>query len=114
MSDIFENKPYDKSEIETAYDLCILKYDTPLKEFITEEENFQLLVNKRNEIKHEILELSENLRKYKYELSQVAKYDALYWYGDNGAILFDAQYDYVRLYLNDRYNFLDNYFNNRD
>lgn len=113
LSSDWSFKPYIHSEIHTATELCILAYDTPLRDFVVDEENFQLLVDKWNEVKHEILELTEHLRTYKYDLSKVAKYDAIYWYGETtGAILFDAQYDYVRLYLLDRYNFLDSYFNN--
>ena len=112
MSSKFSGKPYEESEIESAYSLCILQFDTPLKSFVQKQGNFEKVVDKWNEIKSNILDVVEELRLYKKGLEPIAKYDAIYWYGETGDSQFDYQYDYVRLYLLDRYNFLDEYFNN--
>lgn len=110
MSSHFWSRPYPYSEIHTAYEFCILIYDTPLYRFVQNEDNFNLVVKKWDQIKSKILEVVEELRLYKNKLSEIGRQDANYWYGETGAFQFDMQYDYVRLFLLDRYNFLDSVF----
>ena len=108
MSESYYSYPYDVSEIYVAQQLCILKYDTPLREFAkSSEDNFELICNKWLSMKSKVLETTEDLRIYKSQISSAGRFDAEYWYGETGAFQFDMQYDYVRLFLLDRVAYLD-------
>ena len=43
-------------------------------------------------------------------IDSVAKIDAEMWHGTTGEFQFDMQYDYVRLFMLDRYAYLNNIF----
>jgi len=108
MSDSYTGVPYDKSYIECASKFCILKYNTPLRAFaMKSQENFNKVCEKWDEVKGNILAVVDLLQEYKTEISSAAKYDATYWYGETGSFQFDMQYEYVRIFLLDRYQFLD-------
>lgn len=108
LSSAYYDYPYDVSEIADAQKFCILKYDTPLKRFASgSEENFELVCIKWQEMRDKVLETVEELKNYKEKISSAARFDAKYWYGETGAFQFDMQFDYVRLFLLDRVNFLD-------
>ena len=107
LSSSYLGKPYDKSEIDTARSYCILSALTPLKSFVQNQENYNLVCQKWDEIKSNILEVVEDLYDYKWYIKDEAIYDANFWYGEKGGLVFDLQFDYVRLYLLERYNFID-------
>jgi len=109
LSNSYYPYPYDISEIYVAQQLCILKnYNTPIEDFArASEENFELVCTKWQQMSDKVLETVEELRKYKSTISSAARFDAEYWYGETGAFQFDMQYDYVRLFLLDRVQYLD-------
>ena len=108
LSYVYSAEPYDKSEINYAYRNCLLKSQSLINAFIQNQDNYNLLCQKWNNVKANILTTTEKLRTYKQNIQTVAEYDAIYWYGNNGSFNFDMQYDYVRLFLNDRYDYLNN------
>ncbi len=104
-----DKKPYSQSEIESA---SYWNYKNSFFYlYFDRGNNFEKVSARFNEIKGCMLEVQEHLRTYKEKIDYVARLDAKQWYGDTGVFQFDMQYDYVRLYLSDRYNFLNNYFN---
>ena len=100
-------KPPESSDISCADEILIMSLKTPVRDFVQDYDNFKLLCDKWDDVKENILLTVEELKDYKKTILNPAKFDADYWYGDNGAYMFDMQYDYVRLFLLDRYNFLD-------
>ena len=108
LSGKFTGCPYNESEIETANYLCILTYNTPLRAYAElSEENFANICDKWDEVKESIIDVVGELKTYKSTIKEAARFDAKYWYGETGAFQFDMQYDYVRLFLLDRYDFLN-------
>ncbi len=98
--------PYVESGIETANILNIIK--SPIFNKLLKNEAFYTkVVTRFNEIKSRILEVAENLKTYKAKIDNVASIDTRCWHGVTGQFQYDMQYDYVRLYLQDRYTFLD-------
>ncbi|MBQ9792961.1 MAG: CotH kinase family protein [Clostridia bacterium] len=101
--------PYDQSYIETANN--ILTARSPIFSILFKDRQFYENVAARFDVvKARILEVAENLKTYKETIDAVAKLDAKCWHGSNGQFEYDMQYDYVRLYLQDRYNYLDKVF----
>lgn len=96
-----------ESSINMANSLHSLRRSPLMKNFLQKESNYQLVQQRWDEVKDYIYEVNTELKDYKAKLKVVAKYDALRWYGENGFTVFDFQYDYVRLFLLDRYDFLD-------
>jgi len=107
MSVEFDYDPYDKSEIYLANQFVVLNSNTPFYHFAKTQSNFEKLCDKWDEIKGNVLSTADYLKGYKLTLQDAARFDAEYWYGENGTYQFDTQYDYVRLFLLDRYDFLD-------
>ena len=103
--------PYDRSYIETANDLYIARQSTIFYNLFKNESFFNEVSIRYDEIKHVILDVAEDLKDYKEKIDAVAQIDAKLWYGKTGEFEFDMQYDYVRLYLQDRYTYLDDVFN---
>lgn len=109
MSQEFE-LPYVRSEIETASQIHI-KDRSPLFRSFLKYEKYQKMVSTRfHEKKQAIVDLCEHLRLYREIIDPVAKLDALQVYGENAIFEYGMQYDYVRLYLLDRYAFLEKYY----
>ena len=96
-----------ESSINIANSLHSFKHSPLMKRFLQKESNYQLVQQRWDEIKGAVMEVNDELKEYKSKLKVVAKYDALRWYGEQGFTVFDFQYDYVRLFLLDRYAFLD-------
>lgn len=109
MAEGFE-LPYDKSYIETANNLHIARGSTIFYNLFENESFYTAVAVRFDEIKHVILEVAEDLKTYKEKIDAVALIDAELWYGKTGEFQFDMQYDYVRLYLQDRYTYLDTVF----
>lgn len=102
--------PYNKSYIETANHLYIARQSTIFFNLFENESFYTKVATRYDEIKHVILEVAEDLKNYKAKIDAVAQIDAKLWYGKTGEFEFDMQYDYVRLYLQDRYTYLDSVF----
>lgn len=103
--------PYNKSEIESAQRLCTSKLNTLFREYIKIEENFLKVQARWNEVAPKFVDFNTKLREYKSVISSAAKADATKWYGATGEFQFDMQYDYVRLFLIDRVEYLSKTFN---
>lgn len=105
MTNIFE-VPYKQSFIETAKTLYTAH--APIYSKLLEREDFyNKVANRYNELSSKILDVVEHLRIYKSKIDNVALIDAKMWHGETGKFQYDSQYDYVRLYLQDRYGFLN-------
>lgn len=102
--------PYNKSYIETANHLYIARQSTIFCNLFKNESFYNKVAARYDEIKHVILEVAEDLKTYKAKIDPVAQIDAKLWYGSTAEFQFDMQYDYVRLYLQDRYTYLDKVF----
>lgn len=103
--------PYVRSDIESAKEINLAKKSLLYKYFLQQEKYFDLVAQRYDEIKASILKTAEHLRDYKQVIEKVAVIDAEKWYGETGEFQFGSQYDYVRLYLIDRYTYLDEAFN---
>ena len=57
-----------------------------------------------------IIETCNIMKEYKSVIDNVALIDAKMWHGTTGEFQFDMQYDYVRLFLMDRYAYLNTVF----
>ena len=102
--------PYNESEIESAQVVDIATRSYFLNEFFKYDKYYEMTRARFNEKKGAILEVANSLRDYKETIKNVAVIDAEQWHGESGEFEFGMQYDYVRLYLYDRYEFLDNAF----
>lgn len=79
--------------------------------YLLNEERYNKLVAKFNEIKPLVSNIIMNdLPNYFNVIKTAAKYDANYWYGDNGAYMFESQFASVRLFVLDKLNFLETEF----
>lgn len=107
------NLPYEESYIESASSLY-LAYTSPIYRNLFKNETFYNAVVKlydENVRKTNLLvNLSNHLRTYKATIDNVARIDAKMTHGETGLFQFDMQYDYVRLYLLDRNNYLNDVF----
>lgn len=101
----------EKSYIETARTIYIAKHNVMIRAFLQNENNYNLVANRYDEIKESILNTADHLRDYKSKIDNVALIDAEIYYGKLTELKFDTQYDYVRLFLMDRYDYLDEVFN---
>ena len=103
--------PYKKSSIEEANTIYLAKYSAIFRILIQNPDFYNLVVTKFNTYKQTILETAEYLKDYKEAIDKVALIDSKMWHGTTGETQFDMQYDYVRLFLQDRYSYLNNVFN---
>ena len=105
--------PYQEGEIEVASQIRVAKaYKTSFYGWLVSNETyFEKICTRFNQIKETLLQTSEHLKEYKSTIDMVAKLDATQWYGKNGVFEYDMSYDYVRLFLYDRYEFLNEVFN---
>ncbi|MBO5954362.1 MAG: CotH kinase family protein [Clostridia bacterium] len=102
--------PYNKSYIEDANKIYIAKYSAIFKYLIQNEDFYNLVASRYNAKNSAIINTYSHLKDYKSVISPVAKIDAKMWHGMTGEFQFDMQYDYARLFLMDRYNFLNTAF----
>lgn len=109
LTDLFE-LPYKESRIESANDLFVAKNSLIFRRLLTKEIFYITVKNRYNALSHVILEVAEDLKTYKSKIDSVAIIDSKMWHGENGQFEYDMQYDYVRLYLQDRHSFLNTAF----
>ncbi len=102
--------PYDKSYIEEANNMYVARGSVAFKHLMKNEEFYNKVVARYNVINSKILETCEILKEYKSVIEEVADIDSKMWHGSTGEFQFDMQYDYVRLFLNDRYAYLNDTF----
>ena len=72
---------------------------------------YNKVVEKYNQRRSAIISTYNHLKEYKENIKEIAYIDANMWHGKTGKFQYDMQYDYVRLFLMDRYNFLNTVFN---
>ncbi len=102
--------PYKESSIEDANIIRFASKSKIYRELFKNEEFYNKVVERYNEKSSAIIETYNYLRDYKSIIDKVAIMDSKMWHGSTGHFQFDMQYDYVRLFLMDRYNFLNSAF----
>lgn len=103
--------PYTEMTEQYARDFILIKSGNLQGCYLLNEERYNKLVAKFNEIKPLVLNVIMNdLPEYYKVIETAAKYDANYWYGDNGAYMFESQFASVRLFVLDKINFLETEF----
>ena len=105
MSSIFDGG-YNISDIESAKNLRLMKTSPIYSKVFKNQENYQKLVARFNEIKQKIVDVSDYLGQYKTKIQKVADIDSKMWHGELGGL----SYDYVRLYLLDRKDYMESVF----
>ena len=100
--------PYTKGESELAnrYHFGWAFYHW----FMKSEANYNKVANRFFEIKDHISDVVKMLGEYKSTIDNIALIDAEIWYGNTGEFQFDMQYSYVRIFLLDRKDFLEELF----
>lgn len=102
--------PYDQSYIEDSEVLWIAQKSAIYQNLFKNETFYNKVVARYNEKSSAIINTYNSLKAYKDVIDEVANIDAKMWHGMTGEFQFDMQYDYVRLFLMDRYNYLNNVF----
>ena len=102
--------PFEKSYIEGTESLWLTKNSVVFKHLIQNEEFYNKVATRFNEKKDAILETCKHLKDYKDTIDSVALLDSQMWHGQTGLFQYDMQYDYVRLFLYDRYEYLTEVF----
>ena len=114
LTDVWTGSPYDKSAIECADAIYIMRLHCFFHEYLQDEANYQKVVERWNlayeKLTNKTTGINAYLKDYKHKIRNQSIEDAKYWYGTDGAFQFDMQYDYVRLFLIDRIQFLNNTF----
>ncbi|MFQ6724373.1 MAG: CotH kinase family protein, partial [Clostridia bacterium] len=108
--------PFDKSYTEET-DLLWLAQNSPIYQYLFKSETlfegktfYELVAERFNVKKQSIIDTCNYLKDYKATIDKVALIDARMWHGITGEFQYDMQYDYLRLFLMDRYDYLDNVF----
>ncbi len=101
---------YNFTEIETTKTLSLAKRSPFFNTFLQNADNYKLVADRYDEVKHHIVDVANYLRDYKESIKNVAELDAVMWYGKKGLNEFNVEYEYVRIYLLDRYAALDKIF----
>ena len=97
---------YDISEIESAKSFTLMQKSKIYSKVFKNEENYVKLQTRFNEIKGHIIEVADYLGEYKNVIKEIARVDSMMWHGQVG----ELNYDYVRLYLYDRYAYMQEMF----
>ncbi len=105
MQTNFQNT-VSESFIDTASTIHLGKTSAIYRALLNNPDFYNKVVARYDELKSNILEVVEHLSVYKDKINDIALLDAKMWYGYTGEYEFDTQYDFVRLYLKDRYDFL--------
>lgn len=71
---------------------------------------YQIVAERYDAEKQAIIKTCEHLKEYKSAIDNVALIDTRMWHGITGEFQYDMQYDYLRLFLMDRYTYLDKVF----
>ena len=96
------------SEIECAQQLTLFKNSRIYKNAFKNEQIFNKLQERFNEKKQVILEVAKSLSQYKTKIQKIAKLDTKMWHGKSASGL---EFDYVRTFLFDRYEYLNGIYN---
>lgn len=110
MSNKYTGSPYAESYIEAARDFVTLNQSVFFTDFLRDEDNYELVQDRWDDISDNIKPVINHLRDYKAYISEASKFDAIMYYGLTGDFEFDMQYDYVRLFALDRTDFFDEMF----
>ena len=102
--------PFEKSYIEGTESLWLSKNSVVFKDLIKNEIFYNKVSSRFDEKKEAILETCKHLKEYKNTIDSVALLDSQMWHGSTGEFQYDMQYDYVRLFLYDRYEYLTEVF----
>lgn len=102
--------PYRKSYIENSKQLCIANYSPIFTKLLTNKTFEKMVVERFNLLNNQIHVVYSNLFNYKVNIDNVAVIDARMWHGKTGEFQYDMQYDYVRLFLNERLAYLETIF----
>lgn len=102
--------PYDKSYSEDSNVLWIAQKSAIYQNLFKNETFYNKVSARYNEKSSAILETCNIMKEYKDVIDSVALIDAKMWHGETGEFQYDMQYDYVRLFLMDRYNYLNTVF----
>lgn len=103
--------PYKKSDIGTARDICIGATSLIFNKLLNNADFYKEVQDRFNSVKDDFLITIKSLREYKQKIDEVACIDAKIWHGKTGVFQYGMQYDYVRLYLHDRLEYLYLIFN---
>ena len=112
MTSVWTGQPYNASYIECASSTLFLpKMSSVFSTYIGVEANYEK-VQERWDLAYfgmtnKTTGINAVLRAYKEHIDGAARYDAAKWYGETGEFQFDMQYDYVRLFLQDRLEYLN-------
>ena len=106
VSDTWTNEPYGAPEKNVAKKFCHLDKKTPFTYFIQNQDNFEKVCDAWDDVKENLLDVAVHLGEYKEKISVASKVDLNFWHGNSGSSNFDTQYDFIRMYLLDRYTFL--------
>ncbi len=110
MASTWFEGPYKFTELETSKSLCLARTSQFFNTFLKNADNYNLVAERYDEVKQNILDVANHLGEYKSTIENIAELDAIMWYGKKGAKEFEEYYQYVRIYLVDRYNALDKIF----
>ncbi|MBQ7351533.1 MAG: CotH kinase family protein [Clostridia bacterium] len=102
--------PYNKSHIETANSLTLANISKIFNKMLQDKNFYDAVALRYDQLKSTLIDVSNYLKDYKAIIDNVALIDTRMWHGRTGEMQYDMQYDYVRLYLLDRYVFLDKSF----
>ncbi len=102
--------PFEKSYIEGTESLWLTENSVVFRHLIKNETFYNKVTARFNEKKDTIIQTFNHLKDYKAKIDNVAVIDSQMWHGITGEFQYDMQYDYVRLFLMDRYNFLTEIF----
>ena len=102
--------PYEKSYIEAAESIYIAKNSIIYNKLINNENFYNLVQDRYFRNQESILELIDYLEYVKEMIDEVALIDAKMWRGKTGEFQYDSQFDYVRLFLRERQDYLNEVF----
>ncbi|MBQ8522215.1 MAG: hypothetical protein IJ458_00950 [Clostridia bacterium] len=114
MSSKWINKPYQNTEIGLVTSPFLLTNGSMLDYFIKDQDNFNLLCQKWNDVKDDMQDVCDSLVSYKNRILSIAIKDANYWYKNSIYSKYilspenqvKMQYDYVVDFLGKRISYL--------
>ena len=114
MVTVFTGKPYQFTQLDLANETHLLTNGSMLDWFIKDQDNYNFVCAKWNEIKDSISTVCNHLIQYQSKVLLHAKQDAIYWYGSllyskhitSPQVQVETQYDYVIEFLLNRKEYL--------
>lgn len=108
--------PFDKSYIEET-EILWLAQNSTIYQYLFKSDVlydgktfYDIVVERFNNEKQSVIDTCNHLKEYKNIINNVALIDTRMWHGITGEYQFDTQYDYVRLFLLDRCEYLEKTF----